>query len=206
MRARLAILVSRQQCELREVVLRDKPAEMLALSPKATVPVLVRNDGTILDESLEIMQWALHKNDPGNWLEPQIGDGEEMLDLIGRIDGPFKRHLDRYKYATRYRDENDGAGVDRQEHRAAAMEILNEFEDRLKKHKHLFGERVALADMATAPFVRQFANTDKDWFASQPYPKLQHWLNRFLRSEHFLASMQKYDRWTNAKPGVPFPG
>ncbi len=201
MRARLALSVSGQSCELREVVLRDKPAEMIAASPKATVPVLIDVDGAILEESLHIMLWALDRNDPENWLTPESGDRDQMLDLIERIDGLFKHHLDRYKYANRY----DG-GADRSiDHRAEALGHLQELEHRLTQHDYLFGERLSLADIAIAPFVRQFANTDAEWFAAQPVPRLQAWLTRFTGSDLFLSCMTKHIAWENTGPGIIFP-
>ena len=205
MRARLAIYVSGQKCALREVVLRDKPAEMIALSPKATVPVLRLVDGAVIDESLEIVLWALRQNDPEGWLDPEIGDKDACLELIREIDGPFKGHLDRYKYANRYEDENSGTGVDALVHREAAMETLSGFETRLKGGNYLFGNRRSLGDMATAPFIRQFANVDRAWFDEQPCPNLQRWLGEFLVSEIFIACMEKYPQWKSDAPSVAFP-
>jgi glutathione S-transferase len=205
MRTRMALQVSGQHCELREVVLRDKPAEMIKASPKATVPVLVQPDGTVLEESLEIMQWTLGKNDPQGWLTPEHGDLEEMLSLIEELDGPFKQHLDRYKYANRYTEENNGDGVDPIAHRDAAMKVLMTLNDRLTNQPWLFGSKVSLADVCIAPFVRQFANTDRAWFDAQPCTPLQDWLNRFLESTLFGAVMKKYKPWASGKPGVAFP-
>lgn len=201
MRARMALSASGQACELREVVLRGKPAEMIAASAKATVPVLVDTDGTVLEESLHIMLWALCRNDPQNWLTPGKGNRERMLDLIERIDGPFKHHLDRYKYANRY-DVDTNRPID---HRAEALGHLQELEQRLARHRYLFGERLSLADIAIAPFVRQFANTDAEWFAAQPVPRLQAWLTEFVGSELFLSCMTKYAPWENTGPGIIFP-
>ena len=204
MRARLALLASGKSCELREVVLRNKPAEMIAASPKATVPVWIDTDGTVRDESLEIMQWALGENDPQDWLTPPSGTEQDMHSLIDRIDGPFKHHLDRYKYATRYTDENGGAGVDPDHHRDAALAILDDFETRLSKHSCLFGDRPCLADMATAPFIRQYANTNRKWFDAQPIPHVQAWLDRFLTSDLFAAIMEKYPPWQSGTKGIEF--
>ena len=204
MRARLAIANAEQRCELREVVLRNKPAEMIAASPKGTVPVWVDADGTVRDESLEIMLWALGQNDPDRWLRPECGTLDEMLELIGQIDGPFKYHLDRYKYPPRYLHENDGAGVDPVQHRDAAFDLLQQFEERLGSGRFLFGNRPSLADMATAPFIRQYANTDRAWFDAQDAPRLQAWLGAFLESERFQAVMEKYAPWESGRPGVLF--
>ncbi len=205
MRTRMALKVSGQQCELREIVLRDKPDEMLQASPKATVPVLVNPDGTVLEESLDIMQWTLGNNDPENWLKPTQGNLSGMLALIETLDGAFKQHLDRYKYATRYTDENDGKGVDPIEHRDSAMHVLMTLETRLASQLWLFGGQIALADVAIAPFVRQFANTDRAWFDAQPCPALHDWLNRFLESELFTSVMKKYKPWASGQPTVLFP-
>ena len=205
MRARMAIKVANLNCELREIVLRDKPEEMLALSPKATVPVLLRPDGSVLDESFDIMQWALAQNDPDGWRQPERGNEAEMLALIARIEGPFKRHLDRYKYANRYAEENEGVGVDPVEQRDAAMEILKALDERLQTSRYLFGDRLSLADAATAPFVRQYANTGLSWFSDQPIPELQKWLARILESDLFLDIMHKYPPWKSGDPTVSFP-
>jgi glutathione S-transferase len=205
MRARMALFTSGQTCELREVVLRDKPPEMIAASPKATVPVLIDTDGTVFEESLDIMHWALARNDPAGWLTPELGDHAEMDRLVARIDGPFKQHLDRYKYANRYIQENDGAGVDPVHHRGGALAILADLDDRLSRSDYLFGRRMSLADVAIAPFVRQFANTDADWFAAQPLPHLQTWLSSILASALFAGVMRKYPRWQSGTAGMDFP-
>ena len=199
MRARLAIAASGQDCELREVVLRDKPAELLAASPKGTVPVLVDTDGRVIEESLDIMRWALARSDPQHWLAPQSGAPEDMLALIERCDGDFKHHLDRYKYANRYQ------GANAAEHREQAAVFLRDLEPRLETSACLFGGRPALADMAIAPFVRQFAIADTAWFAQQPWPRLRAWLDALLRSEAFQRVMRKYPQWKSGESGVEFP-
>ena len=194
MRARMALLASGTACELREIVLRAKPAEMLAVSPKGTVPVLVLPDGTVLEESLEIMLWALERNDPENWLSPEHGSREAMLQLIAQCDGEFKFHLDRYKYPDRY--ENTDALM----HRAAGTEFLLKLNGKMARHTHLYGNRPALADIAIAPFIRQFAHTDQAWFDAQPWPQLHLWLSTFLDSRLFNDAMRKYAPW---EPGTP---
>ena len=199
MRARLAIATSGQACELREVVLRDKPAELIAASPKATVPVLVEPDGRVLEESLDIMRWALARSDPQQWLSPQSGTLEDMLALVACCDGDFKHHLDRYKYAGRY--ENATAA----EHREQASIFLRDLETRLAASAHLFGDRPALADNAIAPFVRQFAIADPAWFAQQPWPRLRAWLDGLLGGEAFERIMRKYPQWKSGQTGVIFP-
>lgn len=185
MRARMALMVSGQAVRLREVVLREKPEQMLEVSPKATVPVLVLDDEAVIDESLAIMRWALSRADPGCWMENQ----EQSENLIASADDKFKFHLDRYKYPSRYEDVNPI------EHRAAGLEILKRWNDRLKATGQLTGERPALADIAIFPFVRQFANVDRVWFDSQPIPALQKWLAGHLESALFHSVMPKFPQW-----------
>lgn len=198
MRARIALLAAEIDVELREVVLRDKPQSMIDVSPKATVPVLVLPDGTVVDESLEIMVWALAENDPLEWLTPESGTLDDMLALISQNDGPFKHHLDRYKYPNRYED------VDPLEHRRDAEKILNRLDGRLAVGKYLFGSRPALADFAIAPFIRQFANTDKEAFDAMPFVHVQRWLDDFLASDLFERAMTKYDQWHEGDTPVIF--
>lgn len=195
MRARLALLVSGTGVELREIVLREKPAEMLQASPKGTVPVLILHDGTVIDESLDIMVWALEKNDPEGWMQ---GDLSEMLALIERCEDEFKNHLDRYKYANRYED------VDPLYHRKAACEFLAVLEDRLEKGAFLFGGNASLADMATVTFVRQFANVDRSWFDACDYPCVRQWLLGFTASSIFDSIMHKYPIWHKGAEQVIF--
>lgn len=199
MRARFALLASGQRCELREVVLRDKPAELLAASPKATVPVLVDIDGTVIDQSLDIMRWALQRHDPAGWLQPAQGTLDEMLALIAACDGDFKQQLDRYKYPNRFANADAGA------HRAQGAQFLQALELRLCATRHLFGDHPALADMAIAPFVRQFAHTDAAWFAAQPWPALQAWLAALTGSALWTAATLKYPPWQAGQPDIVFP-
>ena len=203
MRARLAISASGRSCELREVVLRDKPAELLAASPKGTVPVLVipgkMSDVQVLEESLDIMHWALEGRDPQHWLSPPTGTLQDMQALIARCDGDFKHHLDRYKYASRY--EGSGAA----EHRERAAAFLRELDARLTVSSHLFGNRPALADIAIAPFVRQFAIAEPAWFDAQAWPRLRGWLEALLESDDFAKVMRKYPQWHSGQPGAAFP-
>lgn len=196
MRARLAIAAAGLECRLREVVLRDKPAAMLEASPKGTVPVLVLESGDVIEESFEVMQHALNGHDPEGWLHPEDGTLEEMLALIEICDGPFKHHLDRYKYTTRYE------GEDSDHHRSEGLRFLEQLNERLKAREQLFGTRVSLADMAIMPFVRQFANADREWFDAQPLEPLQRWLKGHLESPRFKAVMPKFKQW---KPGDTEP-
>ena len=197
MRARLALASSAQVCELREVVLRDKPPELLAASAKGTVPVLVLDSGAI-DESLDIMLWSLGRNDPAGSLMPEHGTLQDMLDLIQRCDADFKRHLDGYKYPDRH---GDGSTLSP---RTAGAAFLAELNSQLSDRNHLFGRLPALADMALAPFVRQFASVDAAWFSSQPWPALQRWLHEFTQSALFDRVMQKYPPWRPGTIGVRF--
>lgn len=199
MRARLALDVSEQRCELREILLRNKPAEMLRASAKGTVPVLIDTSGNVIDESLEIMAWALQRHDPDRWLTPTHGTLREMLDLIARIDTEFKSNLDRYKYPTRFGD------ADPNEARLRASEELDELEVRLLHREFLFGDHIALADMAIMPFVRQFANVSIEWFAEQPWSRLQAWLNRLQQTDRFVRIMKPLPPWIPGSLGVPFP-
>ena len=199
MRARLAVLASGRQCELREVVLRDKPGALLQASPKATVPVLVDTDGTVIDESLDIMRWALQHNDPFNWLACEGGSLAEALALIAQNDGPFKQNLDRYKYPVRYGLINGTAARD------AAGSWLGHLNERIAAYGFLLGSRACLADMAIAPFVRQFAMTDAQWFGAQPWAALQAWLQAFLDSQLFSQVMPKFNPWQEGTAGVRFP-
>lgn len=192
MRARMALWTAGLRVELREVKLAAKPQALLAASPKGTVPVLVLPDGTVIDESLDIMRWALSQNDPEGWL---AGDD---ADLIAANDGPFKHHLDRAKYPGRY--EDDGT-ID---HRAAALALLAPLETRLADRPWLTGAAPALADIALFPFIRQFAAIDPAWFAAQPLPHMQNWLNRLLASPLFAAVMGKYAVWQAGDPPVLF--
>lgn len=200
MRARLALAVSGRQCGLREIVLSDKPAEMIAVSEKATVPVLQLTDGRVLDESLDIMLWALDQNDPEGWLTPGQAGLDEMTALIGENDGPFKEHLDRYKYAGRYEQDTDAL-----HHRGEGMKFLATLSERIGDQGQLFGTRISLADAAIFPFVRQFANTDRNWFDAQPLAPLQRWLADHLGSSLFQGIMQKWPVWAPGEPAVRFP-
>ena len=189
MRARLALQISGLQYKLREVSLKSKPPEMLAASPKGTVPVLVLPSGQVIDESLDIMRWGLAQNDPDGWLNQ--GSLADMLALIEGNDGQFKHALDRYKYPNRYSPEANGdvkAFALAQRHVAANW--LDGLESRLGDG-WLCGTKPCLADMAILPFLRQFARTDAVWFAVQPWPQLQVWLARFEASALFESVMTK---------------
>ncbi|MCM2297002.1 glutathione S-transferase [Rhodoferax sp.] len=193
MRARLALAVSHQTCELREVVLSRKPAELHQASAKATVPVLVDTDGRVLEESLDIMLWALQRHDPLQWL-PEPEHLADVMHWIKRCDDEFKPQLDRYKYPTRFEL------ADRSEPRNAVARFLADLQQRLTETTCLSGTQWGLADAAIGPFVRQCAHTDSAWFASQPWPNLQNWLADFEASALFQIVMVKHPPW---QPGQP---
>ncbi|AQT94716.1 glutathione S-transferase [Pseudomonas azotoformans] len=182
MRARLALRYAGVPVRIVEVSLKAKPAEMLALSPKGTVPVL-SVEGEVIDESLAIMQWALARHDPDDWL---LQGDPAVLALIAENDQGFKYHLDRYKYAERYPQ------FPMEHYRAEGEMFLQKLEGLLAHRAYLLADHPSLADMALAPFVRQFAHVDRDWFASAPYPGLQRWLGAFLQSPLFIGVMAKH--------------
>jgi glutathione S-transferase len=198
-RARLALDVSDLRCELREVALRDKPAQMLRATPKGTVPALVVADGEVIDESLDIMLWALGHNDPEHWMTSDADSLPDMLALIARFDSHFKQHLDRYKYP------KSPGGADRLVSRNEACLDLQLLESRLGGTPHLAGAGISIADIAIVPFVRQFANVDAVWFASQSWPALQRWLRSIVASERFERIMRPVPVWVPGTRGVSFP-
>ena len=192
MRARLAVAVSGIACHLREVKLSAKPEAMLAASPKGTVPVLVMPDGKIVDQSLNIMHWALGQGDPETWLR------RDDPALIARNDGPFKQDLDRYKYPERH--ESDPLA-----HRALGLAFLRDLDARVAKQGQLCGAARGLADMAIMPFVRQFSAVDAVWFQAQSLPHLKVWLTGHLTSPLFETSMMRFAPWQEGDIPVLFP-
>ncbi|MEM7328244.1 MAG: glutathione S-transferase [Pseudomonadota bacterium] len=201
MRARMAIVQAGIPCRLREVVLRDKPAEMLEASPKGTVPVIVEANGRVIEESLDVMAWALDQSDAADWLAPEHGTRADMDALVAQCDGPFKRALDRYKYPNRYEAE----GIVRDDQRALGLNFLQHLNARLQNRAHLFGNRVSYADIAIFPFVRQFANTDRAWFDALDLPHLQAWLAHHLASDLFQTVMPKFAQWASGDEEPAFP-
>ncbi len=195
MRARMALAVAGQFVELREVSLKAKPEAMIAASAKATVPVLMLPEGRVIDESLDIMHWALAMNDPLDLLAP----GEAMSPLIAANDGPFKHHLDRTKYPHQF-PADDWEG-----HRAAALALLMPAEARLRQNDWLFGARLSLADIALFPFIRQFAALETVSFASLPFPGLHRWLAALASSDLFGSIMIKRPVWYPGQEAVIFP-
>ena len=189
MRARLAVQASAAEVELREILLKDKPAALLQASPKGTVPVLVLADGSVLEQSLDIMLLALRQHDPLGWLPPDPAGLNEALAFIVKNDGVFKQALDRYKYPARF-GLADGLAA-----RAAAAATLQIWEQRLQGQPFLAGAHWGLPDAAIAPFVRQFAHTDAAWFAEQDWPHLAQWLSAFEASAAYTAVMHKVPPW-----------
>jgi len=187
MRARMAIHASGQKCELREVLLRDKPPSMLEYSPKGTVPVLILQDGNVIDESLDVIDWALNLNDPDDWQRSK--DTKKTKELIKINDGEFKYHLDRYKYSTRYKNE------DPEDHKYKCLSFIELIDNELKNSKYIFDDNISYADIVLLPFMRQFRIADMEWFDSLPYDNLKDWLSRFLNSPLLNSIMKKYDLW-----------
>jgi len=181
MRARMALFISQTSVMIEDILLRDKPEKMLELSPKGTVPVLQLETGEVLDESLDIMYWALKNNDPENWLDFP----SDIMTLIDENDGDFKKALDRYKYPVRYPDEDCSGAKERCE------EFLNKLNDILSKTYFLASDYKTMVDITIFPFIRQCANTDRAWFDALDMPYLQKWLEHHLESEIFLKIMEK---------------
>ena len=185
MRARMALHYAGVKVETREISFKAKPAHMLQISPKGTVPVLQLADETVLEQSLDIMHWALAQHDPENWL----GSAQQQADaaeLIALNDGEFKQALDRYKYADRFPGQSSAI------YRAQGERFLVQLEARLATQPYLQGEQPHLADIAIFPFIRQFSMVDAAWFAAADYPRLRTWLDAWLASDLFQAIMQKY--------------
>ncbi|EED33745.1 glutathione S-transferase, N-terminal domain [gamma proteobacterium NOR5-3] len=213
MRARMAVAYAGVSVELREVVLKDKPSAMLEASSKGTVPVLILPDGTVIDESIDIMLWALKHADSNRWLpwdsQGDVSDDmpddvpeeipEEIAQLIAENDGSFKALLDKYKYADRHPKHSA------QWYRDQADVFLQNLEARLTDTPWLGGPRLSFADVAIFPFIRQFAMVDRPWFDQAPYPQLHRWLNILLESTLFTSVMSKYPQWTPGQEPVQLP-
>ena len=172
MRARLALRLAKVEVQIQEIELRNRPSELYAVSPKGTVPVLVLDDGTVIEESIEIVRWAL-------------GGSDKDYALIKQCDGEFKQHLDRYKYSTRYED------VDPKFHRQQGSLFIEQLNNLLGKDDYLAGNEFGIPDLCIAPFIRQFRVADVEWLDEQPWPALHNWLQRYLESSDFKAIMVK---------------
>ena len=178
----MALKLAKVQYEHREVMLRNKPEQMLETSPKGSVPVFVTQDGTVIDESLDIIRWA-HPNE------------KLSENFIESIDGPFKHHLDRYKYWSRY-DENAKRGDVNLDHRAKAVNNLKEIEATLSKQRFLSGQEMGLSDIAVFPFIRQFAAVEPEWWQTQSsLPQMREWLKACVESKLFNSVMEKRPVW-----------
>ena len=196
MRARMAIHISDQRCELREVLLRDKPPSMLQYSAKGTVPVLILQDDKVIDESLDVIDWALNLNDPDDWQRSK--DKEKTKELIKINDGEFKYHLDRYKYSKRYDNE------DPEFHRKKCLKFIESINNELNNSKYIFDDNISYADIVLLPFIRQFRIADIEWFDSLPYDNLKKWLSSFLDSSLLNSIMKKYDLWKEGDKSIVF--
>lgn len=201
MRARLGIVFAELQVELREIVLKNKPAQMLVISPKGTVPVLelVETDGSsrrVIEESRDILQWALEQHDPQAVLDVEPASAQA---LIEQNDNEFKHWLDRYKYSDRYPE------LSQLEYRERGELFLQVLETLLAQHRYLLGDTISSADIGIMPFVRQFAHVDQDVFYQLPYPHLQQWLRDWLQHPAFQQVMVKLPAWQEGDPLVVFP-
>ncbi|MCE7554705.1 glutathione S-transferase [Aliivibrio fischeri] len=193
MRARLGIVQSNKTVHLREIILKNKPESMLQASPKGTVPVLINNKGKVIDESLDIMKWALEGS------ELLLSATNEMFQLIRENDDIFKRWLDKYKYADRYPEYSEIY------YREQGELFLNKLEQRLTTSPMLFSKQYSFADLAILPFIRQFAFVDIHWFRQSKYKNLQRWLFEFIESELFNSIMNKYPTWLDSHQEFIFP-
>lgn len=199
MRARLAIFKSKQAVLLRDLVLSNKPTEMIAVSPKGTVPVLVLANGTVIEESLEVMLWALQQTDPDDLLHGhKEGALAAMLSLIHEFDNDFKTSLETYKCAKRYQEDNVA------QCRVVCQQYIEQLEQRLTEHTFLMSDRESLADIALVPFIRQFARVERQWYLQSPYPMVRRWLNSYLQSPVFTKVMAKYPLWIDNHEDVLF--
>jgi glutathione S-transferase len=199
MRARLAIFKAQQTVLLRDLVLSNKPAEMIAVSPKGTVPVLVLTNGRVIEESLEVMLWALQQTDPDDLFHcDDEGALPVMLSLISTFDNDFKTSLEAYKCAKRYQEYN----VD--ECRIVCLQYIEQLEQRLTEHRFLMSDKESLADIALVPFIRQFARVERQWYLQSPYPKVRRWLNSYLQSPVFTKVMAKHPLWVDNHEDVLF--
>ena len=189
MRARLAIRSSKIIVEIREIKLQEKPFEFLKLSPKGTVPVLIANSGEVLEESLDIIYWALNKNDPHKWLAKGKLENQEIIKLLDDLENKFKPNLDKYKYPSRF------SGVDQFFHRDKNLCFLKKLNCYLENNKSLNCEHLSLLDYTIFPFVRQFRNVDQDWFDKLNFIFLNKWINQIIDSKDFSSIMKKFKKW-----------
>ena len=200
MRARMALYLSKTVVELREVSLRDKPQSMLEISPKGTVPVLILDDGRVIDESIEIIEWCIKKKK--NIFTETLNNDQELFteDAIKLFDEKFKFHLDRYKYATRYED------VDEILHRESCVEILKTMENKISNKFFFYTDHLNKIDICILPFIRQFRIANPEWFDHYiEFPKVQKWLDNFLKSSILEEIMVSHEVWKKNNPAIFFP-
>ena len=190
----MALFNSGIRIGIREVKLSDMPEELVAVSAKATVPVLQLPGGQVIDESIDIMRWALSIADPNHWLT----DKDTSDYLIEQIDNDFKPLLDYYKYADRHTE------ISQLEHRHNAEPFLRMLNDRLQHHTCLIDNQIKLADIAIMPFIRQFAGVEPGWFAQSEYTALRSWLNQLIESSLFQAVMHKYPIWHDHDDAITY--
>lgn len=199
MRARLAIYKSKKPVLLRDLVLSNKPPEMLLASPKGTVPVVVLSNDHVIEESLDVMLWALKRSDPDDLLRGAEAETlHDMLTIINDFDVEFKTRLEAYKCAKRYQEDNVT------ECRLACELYIQQLEERLTKHTFLLSEQESMLDIALMPFIRQFARVERQWYLQSPYPKLRQWLNSYLQSALFTKVMAKHPLWLDSQVEVVF--
>lgn len=195
MRARMALVLNDVSVEIRELILKNKPAEMLTASPKGTVPVLIDTSGQVIEESLEVMDYAVAHGSNTTLTVPS----SDELALIDTNDNVFKKALDKYKYFDRFPEQTQA------DYRQQGEEFLQQLEQRLAKSTYLFGDNMCYGDIAIFPFVRQFAHVDKAWFDSAHYPHLKPWLEGFLSSASFANVMKKIPCWQTGDAPTYFP-
>ena len=199
MRARIGLLQAKQPVILRDIVMKNIPKEMLDASPKGEVPVLVFEDSSVIDESLDIMIWALSQSDPSNLLYNRLPNTyQSILDLINRNDNEFVDALKKYKAASRYHDSEEINC------RQQCEPFIVYLEQRLAKHDYIFGDTASLADYAVLPFIRQFSRVDRKWYLQAPYPNLRRWLERHYQNPMFSKAMKKYPQWLDKKESILF--
>ncbi len=198
MRARMALYKANIKCELREVVLKDKPESMLQLSKKGTVPVLLTPDKKVIEQSNDVMHWALNQHDPDNWLHEDASKSQYLIDYN---DNEFKHFLDRYKYYVGYPEHSQ------EYYRENAESFIKMLENNLLKNNNLalLSDRISLVDISIFPFIRQFARVDLNWFQASPYKSVIRWLNKLEESELFEGCMKKYAQWLPEHEPVYFP-
>ncbi len=196
MRAHMGLKYAALTIELREVSLKSLPEQLLDVSTNETVPVLVLSEDNVIEESWDILKWAVEQSDPDNWLGP---NNEYLLAaemLVETNDFSFKDDLDRYKYADRFPEHSE------ESYRKVCEEFIEELEDMLSENRYLMAPQLSIADIAVFPFIRQFSLVDKTWFDQSPYPKVRQWLAKMIEAELFQQVFQKHENWKNDNPVI----